>query len=134
MAGRVRRTSMPMVTPRTKAKAAYPIGAMPRAPNTRGAIRASSGAADLSRGSDHQVTTRPHSPAAATATTPMSPSLTASQWPRVMLWFHTSRCVPASSSRPISGAPQKSPTRAGRSSTTRLTAMNGVWWSSKKRS
>ncbi|WP_345154652.1 hypothetical protein [Nonomuraea rubra] len=45
----------------------------------------------------------------------------------VMLWFHTSRCVPASSSRVISGAPQKSPTRAGRISTTRVLARNGSW-------
>lgn len=67
------------------------------------------------------------------ATRPVSPSLTASQRPRVMLWFHTSRCVPASSSRVINGAPQKSPTRAGRSSTTRVAATKGIWYWSKNR-
>ena len=68
------------------------------------------------------------------AARPVSPSLTASQRVRVMLWFHTSRCVPASSSRAISGAPQKSPMSAGRTSTTTVTARNGLWWSRKNRS
>jgi hypothetical protein len=51
---------------------------------------------------------------------------------RVTLWFHTSRWVPASSSRAISGAPQNSPISAGRTSTTAVTAWNDPRWSRKK--
>ena len=44
----------------------------------------------------------------------MPASLTVSQRVRVTLWFQASWWVPVSSSRPISGAPQKMPIRAGR--------------------
>ena len=37
----------------------------------------------------------------------------ASQRARVMLWFQTSRWVPASSSRAIKGAPQNAPMMGG---------------------
>jgi hypothetical protein len=79
----------------------------------------------------HQVTARLPSPAAVVAARAVRPSLTASQRVRVMLWFHTSRWVPASSSRAISGAPQKIPMSAGRTSTTAVTARNWIWWSVK---
>ena len=109
---------------------------MPRAPNSSGSIRetSSAAAAALSIGSDHQSTARLPSPATATAARPTSPSLTASQRVRVTLWFQTSRCVPASSSRAISGAPQKIPIRAGRTSTTDVTARPVFRWSRKNRS
>ena len=45
----------------------------------------------------------------------MSPTLITSQRVRVTLWFQTSRCVPASSSRATSGAPQNMPMTAGAS-------------------
>ena len=133
IAGTVRRTSIPAVTPSAKAKAAYAIGTMPRAANNSGSIRWKSSAPALSSGLDHQSTARLPSPAAVTAARATRPSLTASQRVRVTLWFHTSRCVPASSSRAISGAPQKSPIRAGRTSTTAVTARNALRWSSKNR-
>ena len=47
------------------------------------------------------------------AATPVRVSLTASHRVRVTLWFQVSRKVPASSSRAISGAPQKMPMIAG---------------------
>lgn len=84
-------------------------------------------------GPDHQVTARLPRPAAAVVARPMSASLTVSQRVRVTVWFHTSRWVPFSSSRPISGAPQNSPTRAGRISTTAMSARKTAWWSSKNR-
>ncbi|MFD0467110.1 hypothetical protein ACFQ0B_01380 [Nonomuraea thailandensis] len=113
IAGWRRRTSIPTVTPRANAKAAYPMGATPRPPNTSGPISGNSTAARSSAAA-HQLTARPHSPPATAAATPMSASLTASQRVRVMLWLHTSRCVPDSSSRVISGAPRRArPGRAG---------------------
>ncbi len=44
---------------------------------------------------------------------PTTVSLTASHRVRVTLWFQASWWVPVSSSRPISGAPQKMPISAG---------------------
>jgi hypothetical protein len=100
------------------------MGTMPRVANSSGSIRemSSAAAAAWSIGSAHQSTARLPSPAAVMAARPTRPSLTASQRVRVMLWFHTRRCVPASSSRAIRGAPKKAPMRAGRTITTRLTA------------
>ena len=102
---------------------------MPRVPNSGGSIREKDpfAVAAVSIGSAHQSTAKLSSPAAAIAARPMSPSLTASQRVRVTLWFHTSRWVPASSSRAISGAPQKIPTRAGTTSTTAVTASARSW-------
>ena len=54
------------------------------------------------------------------AARPISASLTVSQRVRVMLWFQVSRKVPASSSRAISGAPQKMPMIAGAARMTRM--------------
>ena len=88
----------------------------------------------LSIGADHQFTAKLPSPAAVMAAMPTRPSFTASQRVRVMLWFHTSRCVPASSSRAISGAPQNSPMRAGRTNTTEVTAKPGPRLSRTNRS
>jgi hypothetical protein len=100
--------------------------------NSRGAIFGKLKVwAALSMGLAHQVTTRLPSPAAVMAARPVRASLTASQRVRVTLWFHTSRWVPASSSRVISGAPQNSPISAGRTSTTAVTARKGPWWSPK---
>ncbi|WP_348638608.1 hypothetical protein [Actinomadura madurae] len=113
MAGRVRRVRTPTVTPSAKAKAACPIGTMPCTLKFSGSTRANRSATALSSGSDHQFAARAVSPAAAMAARPTTPSFTASQRDRVTLWFQTSRCVPLSSSRVISGAPQKSPMRAG---------------------
>ena len=54
---------------------------------------------------------------AAIAARPVSPTFVASQRDRVTVWLHTSRWVPASSSRATSGAPQKTPMIPGRAST-----------------
>ncbi|WP_254715024.1 hypothetical protein [Actinomadura sp. NAK00032] len=125
--------STPAVTPSAKAKAAYPIGTMPCAPNASGAIRGKLSVTAWSRGTAHQSTARTASPEAAIAASPTRPSLTASQRLREMLWFHTSRCVPLSSSRAMSGAPQKIPMRAGRTVTIAIMAPYSTWWSVKNR-
>ena len=62
-------------------------------------------------GLDHQVTMRLNSPAVAMLARPARASLTASHRVLVMLWVQASRRVPVSSSRVISGAPQKTPIR-----------------------
>jgi hypothetical protein len=53
------------------------------------------------------------------------PSRTANHRVRVMLWFHTRRCVPVSSSRATSGAPQNTPTTTGSANSTALP----IWYS-----
>ena len=67
----------------------------------------------LPMGAAHQAWMRLNASVTAMAATPISASLTASHRVRVMLWFQVSRKVPASSSRAISGAPQKTPVIAG---------------------
>jgi hypothetical protein len=47
------------------------------------------------------------------AARPVNAILPISQRRRVTLWFHTSRWVPSSSSRAISGAPQNAPMTTG---------------------
>ena len=64
-------------------------------------------------GSDHQVTARLSTPVIAIADSPVIPILVASQRRREMLWLQTSRWVPVSSSRAISGAPQNAPITGG---------------------
>jgi hypothetical protein len=76
MAGRVQRMSTPKVTPSVKAKAAYPIGATPRASNTRGENRLSwpmvtGNPPAWSIGPTRQVTMRLSSPAVAMAARPV---------------------------------------------------------------
>ena len=67
----------------------------------------------LPMGAAHQAWIRLNASVTAMAATPISASLIASHRVRVMLWFQVSRKVPASSSRAISGAPQKMPMIAG---------------------
>ncbi len=117
IAGTVRRTSTPTVRPSANANAAYAMGTIPRSLKMSGRKRL---AATVSSGLDHQVTIRLNNPAATMLANPTTPTLTASQRVRVTLWVHARRNVPASSSRATSGAPQKTPMRAGTSSTTRL--------------
>ena len=64
-------------------------------------------------GAAHQACMRLNASVTAMAAAPISASLTVSQRVRVMLWFQVSRKVPASSSRAISGPPQKTPVIAG---------------------
>jgi len=64
-------------------------------------------------GAAHQACKRLNASATAMAAAPTSASLTVSHLVRVTLWFQVSRKVPASSSRAISGAPQKTPVIAG---------------------
>ena len=64
-------------------------------------------------GSAHQACMRLSASVTAMATRPISVSLTVSHRVRVTLWFQASANVPASSSRAISGAPQKMPRIAG---------------------
>jgi hypothetical protein len=64
-------------------------------------------------GLDHQVTARLSSPVIAIADRPANPTLVASQRRRPMLWLQASRCVPVSSSRATSGAPQNAPITGG---------------------
>ena len=98
-----------------------PTGTLtPRAANTSGSSRLKlidscepDTAATRSTGLAHQVTMRLKSPAVAMAARPIKPSLTASQRVRVTLWLHARANVPASISRVTSGAPQKTPMRAG---------------------
>ena len=73
----------------------------------------------LPMGAAHQACSRLNASVTATAATPISVSLTISHRVRVMLWFQASRQVPVSSSRAISGAPQKMPMIAGAARTTR---------------
>ena len=73
-------------------------------------------------GLDHQVTASVRIPMSAAVVSATKPSLVASQRVRVTLWFHASRCVPASSSRATSGAPQKAPRTAGANATTTISA------------
>jgi hypothetical protein len=67
----------------------------------------------LPMGAAHQACRRLNASVTAMAARPISVSLTVSHRFRVMLWFQVSRKVPASSSRAISGAPQKMPMIAG---------------------
>ena len=67
----------------------------------------------LPMGAAHQAWIRLNASVTAMAAAPISTSLTVSHLVRVMLWFQVSRKVPASSSREISGAPQKTPMTAG---------------------
>ena len=118
MAGTVRRMMRPISTPRVNANAAYPMGVMPRAPNSAGKKRLSKPPTDPSQaawsmGLAHQPRARLSSPASAMLVSPSTPSLTASQRSRVTLWFQASRNEPLSSSRAISGAPQNRPITAG---------------------
>jgi hypothetical protein len=77
-------------------------------------------------GTAHHVTIRLSNPVAATADRPISPSLTASHRLRVTLWFPARRKVPVSSSREISGAPQKIPMSPGRKYTAAIPTMYTV--------
>ena len=122
IAGTVRRRRAPAATPNVNANAAYPIGAIPRAPNISGAIRATSkmvplapwpALTALSIGRDHHVMARPASAPAVPAPSKPTTSLVASQRLRVMLCDQTRVWVPASSSRATIGAPQKAPITAG---------------------
>src|SRR5215469_11119251 len=96
---------------------------MPRAPNSRGESVPNaprpfptspppSGSA-RSTGPAHHDVMRLSNPAVAIVASPIAASLTAIQRDLVMLWVHAGRKVFASSSRVISGAPQKIPMRAG---------------------
>ncbi len=64
-------------------------------------------------GAAHQAWIRLNASVTTMAATPISTSLIVSHLLRVMLWFQVSRKVPFSSSREISGAPQKMPVIAG---------------------
>ena len=74
----------------------------------------------LPMGAAHQACRRLNASVTAMAAPPISVSLTASHRVRVMDWFQVSRKVPASSSREISGAPQKTPVTAGAMRMTRM--------------
>ena len=96
-----------------------PIGTTPREPKSSGHSRGTLERAWSDSPGD-RVVERPAPPRqreaeqpATAAPTPVTPSLVASHRVRVMLWVQTSRCVPASSSRAIIGAPQNTPTTAG---------------------
>ncbi len=90
MAAIVRRISRPAVTPSAKAKAAYPIGAIPVVPNNGGVNRLMLSEFWLAwpaarySGLAHQPTMRLSSPAAAIEASPTRPSFTAIQRRRVM--------------------------------------------------
>jgi hypothetical protein len=73
----------------------------------------------LPMGAAHQDCMRLTASVTAIAATPVSVSLTVSHRVRVMLWLQASRQVPVSSSRAISGAPQKIPTITGAARMTR---------------
>jgi hypothetical protein len=88
---------------------------MPRTPNTDGVSWFS---CTRSMGLNHQVRMRLRSPVTAMQARPVTASRTASQRGRVTLWVQASRKVPVSSSRAMSGAPQKAPSRAGSTSST----------------
>lgn len=99
-----------MVTASTKANTAYASGVMfldmnPMAPNRSPWTR--------SYGLAAQVSSRLNTPTTITLASAMNESFTTSQRVRETLWFQTSRCVPPSSSRVMSGAPQKRPMSAG---------------------
>ena len=67
----------------------------------------------LAMGSAHQVYIRLSASVTAMAARPVRASLTTSHRVRVMPWVQASRQVPVSSSRAISGAPQKMPVITG---------------------
>ena len=103
MAGMVRRTSRPAVTPIMKASAAAPMGTMPRVPNTIGSnldswLVPTGNPPARSIGPAHQDSSSPAIPAKSIAAPPPMAILTSSHLVRVTDWFHVSRCVPASSS------------------------------------
>jgi hypothetical protein len=108
---------IPAVAPRAKANAAYPTGTMPLVWNTVGVIRSWYA---WSNGPDHQVAIKLSSPATIMLNAPTRPSLTASQRVRLMPWVQARRKVPVSNSRATSGAPQKTPIRAGTAMTRSL--------------
>ena len=64
-------------------------------------------------GAAHHPCRRLNPSVTAMAAAPVSASLTVSHRALVTLWFQVSRLVPVSSSRAISGAPQKTPVIAG---------------------
>jgi hypothetical protein len=67
----------------------------------------------LLMGSAHQASMRVNAPVTAMAAKQVTASLTASHRVGVTLWVQASRWVPASNSRAIRGAPQKTPMIAG---------------------
>ena len=98
---------------------------MPRAAKITGCMRVCSRnplplvAPELSAssiGPHHQLTSAVIAAAPASANSPTRPTRVASQRVREMLCVHASRCVPFSSSRATSGAPQKTPMTAGSAS------------------
>ena len=126
IAGSVRRSTAPRVAPSTTANTAYPTGTMPRIANVTG-VRCDGRLPRVllsapSSGCDHQVTAKVSRPTAAAAARVVTPSLVASHRVRVTDWVQASRCVPASSSRATSGAPQNTPMIAGATATTMIAA------------
>src|SRR5437588_6825049 len=104
IAGRVRRTIAPAATPSATAKKAYAPGTRPCSSKIPGWKRSP---VDVISGASHHVASAAYAPARSNVAPRTKPSLAESQRRRPTPCVHTSRCVPCSSSRAMSGAPQQ---------------------------